>query len=138
MNIFEIFNRFNTQKKCYDYLVKKRWNGVPTCPYCNCQKTHKHRKGYQCNSCHKDFTPTVGTIFHNSHIELNKWFIVISMMLNAKKGISDKLIVKLENMSLEDNTQATYSENDKNIIEKGDTGQGNRLTKEKKKNKNKK
>ena len=40
-------------------------------------------------------------------------------------------------MSL-DETKATYSENDKNIIEKGDTGQGNRLTKEKKKNKNKK
>ena len=56
----------------------------------------------------------------------------------AKKGISDKLIVKLENLSLDDTKNATYSENDKKIIEKGDTGQGNRLTKEKKKNKNKK
>ena len=56
----------------------------------------------------------------------------------AKKGISDNLIVKLENLSLDDTKNATYSENDKNIIEKGDTGQGNRLTKEKKKNKNKK
>ena len=56
----------------------------------------------------------------------------------AKKGISDKLIVKLSNLSLEESTTATYSEKDKDIIEKGDIGQGNRLTKEKKKNKNKK
>ena len=56
----------------------------------------------------------------------------------AKKGISDKLILKLENLSLEDNSTAAYTEKDKDIIEKGDTGQGNRLNKEKKKNKNKK
>lgn len=36
----------------------------------------------------------------------------------AKKGISDNLIVKLENLSLDDTKNATYSENDKNIIEK--------------------
>lgn len=94
MNIFDIFDKFDTQQKCYEYLIKKRWNGIPTCPYCNCQKTHKHRKGYQCNKCNKDFTPTVGTIFHNSHIKLNKWFIIISMMLNAKKGLSSCQIAR--------------------------------------------
>jgi hypothetical protein len=56
----------------------------------------------------------------------------------AKKGITDKLIIKLDNLSLADKETADYTEKDKEIIEKGDTGQGNRLNKEKKKNKNKK
>jgi cell division cycle 14 len=55
----------------------------------------------------------------------------------AKKGISDKLIIKIENMNL-DEEKVGYTDNDRDIIEKGDTGQGNRLTKEKKKKKDKK
>lgn len=54
----------------------------------------------------------------------------------AKKGISDKLIIKIENMNL-DEEKVGYTDNDRDIIEKGDTGQGNRLTKEKKKKKDK-
>jgi hypothetical protein len=30
----------------------------------------------------------VGTIFHNSHVDLQRWFLLISLMLNAKKGLS--------------------------------------------------
>ena len=45
----------------------------------------------------------------------------------AKKGISDKLIIKIENMNL-DEEKVGYTDNDRDIIEKGDTGQGNRLT----------
>ena len=57
----------------------------------------------------------------------------------AKKGITDKLIIKLENLNLDGSiTIASYSEKDKDIMEKGDIGQGNRLTKEKKKKKDKK
>ena len=55
----------------------------------------------------------------------------------AKKGLTDNLIIKLDGLSLEEDN-VKYSENDKKIIEKGDTGQGSRLNKEKKKNKNKK
>ena len=56
----------------------------------------------------------------------------------AKKGINDTLIVKLENLNLYDKTIAIYSEKEEDIIERGDTRQGNRLNKEKKKKKNKK
>lgn len=30
----------------------------------------------------------MNTLFHHSHVELQKWFIVISLILNAKKGLS--------------------------------------------------
>ena len=69
--------------------------------------------------------------------EQDKYF-KLGEQYRTKKGIGNKLIVKLEGLNLEDNNNVKYSENDKKIIEKGDTGQGSRLNKEKKKNKNKK
>src|ERR1700728_2750761 len=92
MNIFNFFERFKDNEEAVSYLEKVRWfNGV-TCPYCSSDKTCKHesgeRKRHQCWNCHKSFSVTVGTIFHHSHIPLNKWFMLIILMLNAKKGIS--------------------------------------------------
>lgn len=94
MNIFKIMQQFPDQETCLKYLAFKRWGNKPVCPYCGCNITHKHKKGYQCNKCNNDFTSTVGTIFHNSHVPLQKWFLVISMMLNAKKGISSHQIAR--------------------------------------------
>jgi transposase-like protein len=34
------------------------------------------------------FSPTAGTLFHDSHLPLQKWFAAIAMMCEAKKGIS--------------------------------------------------
>jgi hypothetical protein len=34
------------------------------------------------------FSVTVDTIFHHTHLPLQKWFLAISLVLNAKKGIS--------------------------------------------------
>ena len=31
---------------------------------------------------------TVGTIFHRTHLPLQIWFLAITLMLNAKKGLS--------------------------------------------------
>ncbi len=31
---------------------------------------------------------TVGTIFHRTHVDLQRWFLLISLMLSAKKGLS--------------------------------------------------
>ena len=53
-----------------------------------------------------------------------------------KKGLTDELCIKLDRISL-DEKGASYSENDRNIMERGDIGQGNRLTNEKKHKKNK-
>ena len=35
---------------------------------------------YKCKSCRKQFTVTVGTIFEDSHIALNKWLMAIKLL----------------------------------------------------------
>lgn len=92
MNIIEIFKKFPTQEACLRHLENIRWNGDPNCPYCGSLSvgphTEKNKVRWQCQDCHSSFSVTVGTIFHNTHIELQKWFLLISLMLNAKKGLS--------------------------------------------------
>lgn len=90
MNIIQIYKQFPTEKDCLDHLEKVKWNGVPTCPYCKSQKSTplKSEQRYHCNACNTSFSVTVGTIFHNTKLDLQRWFLAISLMLNAHKGIS--------------------------------------------------
>jgi transposase-like protein len=98
MNILEITKKFSTQKKCLDHLEKVRWNGEIKCVYCDsdkvCKHTEKNKERLQCWNCKKSFSVTVGTIFHHTHIELQKWFLVMSLMLNARKGASSCQIAR--------------------------------------------
>jgi transposase-like protein len=43
---------------------------------------------YKCKACRKQFTVTVGTIFEDSRIPLNKWLHAIHLMCSSKKGMS--------------------------------------------------
>jgi len=90
MNIVEVYRTFPTELSCKKHLEKVRWKDGPICPYCNstrstpASKEHRHH----CNSCNTTFSVTVGTIFHNTKLDLQKWFLGVSLMLNAKKGLS--------------------------------------------------
>src|SRR5688500_16234884 len=92
MNIFELSKKFSTPEKAMKYFESVRWKDGVICHYCYSDKTCKHqekgKKRWQCWNCHKSFSVTVGTIFHHTHIPLNKWFMLMSLILNAKKGLS--------------------------------------------------
>ncbi|MYE99437.1 MAG: IS1595 family transposase [Gammaproteobacteria bacterium] len=89
MNILEMYERFPTQESCIAHLEKARWgNGKPVCPYCGSQNTAKSQHRHRCYDCKTGFSVTVGTIFHRTHLPLQKWFFAILLMMNAKKGLS--------------------------------------------------
>ena len=46
------------------------------------------RNQFDCQSCEYQFSVTTGTIMHDSHLPLRKWFIAIYLMCESKKGIS--------------------------------------------------
>ena len=88
MDIIQIFQRFPTQKDCIAHLEKARWQGTTSCPYCKSNRTARMQHRHRCYSCKTAFSVTVGTIFHHTHLPLQKWFLAVTLMLNAKKGLS--------------------------------------------------
>lgn len=90
MNIVSIYETFPTNDDCIAHIEKVRWGNTSKCPYCksdNSTPMPKERR-YHCNNCNTSYSVTVGTIFHHTHLPLQKWFLAISIILNAKKGIS--------------------------------------------------
>ena len=88
VNILDIFSKFPTRKDCIDYLEKVRWNGRPRCPYCGSNHNVPMQDRHHCYTCKTSFRVTVGTLFHRTHLPLQKWFLAIHLMLNAPKRIS--------------------------------------------------
>ena len=88
MNIIQIFQKFPTQESCVEHLENVRWGDTPKCPYCQSERTTRNDGRHYCYNCKTSFSVTVGTIFHHTHLPLQKWFLAIALILNAKKGIS--------------------------------------------------
>ena len=96
MDIIEVFTRFPKQEDCLEYLEKVRWSKQPKCPYCKSENftimPKEHR--YHCNKCNASYSVTVGTIFHKTHLALQKWFLAVTIILNAKKGVSARQLAR--------------------------------------------
>lgn len=91
INLIGFYNRFSTEQSCRDYLEKARWGDEIVCPKCGVVgNSYKYKKGnlYKCGDCRKQFTVRVDTIFEDSKISLQKWFLAIYFATSLKKGIS--------------------------------------------------
>jgi transposase-like protein len=96
VNIIQIYKQFPTEDACIDHLEKVRWNGTPKCPYCGSVNSTpmKNERRHHCNACNTTYSVTVGTIFHRTHLDLQKWFLAIALILNAKKGMSARQLAR--------------------------------------------
>jgi transposase-like protein len=113
MNLIDAAKQFATPSSCVDYLEAMRWPDGVTCLQCggskvsriqtkDTERTRTNAKGkvrtvrvpgrivYQCQNseCAHQFSATTGTIFHDTHLPLDKWFAAVALMVNAKKGLS--------------------------------------------------
>jgi transposase-like protein len=91
-NIVSIYKRFPTENDCLAHIEKVRWHGRPVCPYCTSDRVTSiaSEQRHHCNACNTTFSATVNTIFHHTHLPLQKWFLALTLILNAKKGISSR------------------------------------------------
>jgi len=96
MNIVSIYKQYPTEADCINKLEQVRWHGKPICPYCKSDSISALPKEqrHHCNNCNTTFSVTVNTIFHHTHLPLQKWFLALSLILNAKKGISARQLAR--------------------------------------------
>ena len=100
MNLINVTAKFKTDEECLEYLEKMRWPNKVRCTTCGSdsvsvieRKTetkNKRVKIYQClePTCKQQFSATSGTIFHDSHLPLTKWFTAVAIIADAKKSVS--------------------------------------------------
>lgn len=90
INLVNLIERYHNEEKCQDYLEQLRFPNGVACPRCGSMSISRVQKPrvFDCNSCRYQFSVTAGTIFHDSHLPLWKWFLAVYLMVEAKKGIS--------------------------------------------------
>lgn len=90
INLVELVDRFHDEGRCRSYLEGLRWPDGMECPRCNGKTISriKERRQLDCDSCRYRFSVTAGTIFHDSHLPLWKWFLAVYLIVESKKGIS--------------------------------------------------
>ncbi|NNC73652.1 MAG: IS1595 family transposase, partial [Sphingomonadaceae bacterium] len=93
---------FHDAEKARKHLESINWPEGPYCPHCGevenvtRLKGKSHRPGLiQCNSCSKNFTVTVGTLFERSKVPLNKWLLATYLLSSSKKGMSAKQLERM-------------------------------------------
>jgi transposase-like protein len=97
MNLFSLAKMFPTEDAAVEYWIATRWPDGVQCVECGSDtvyriqtvgKTGKPALIFECSKCQLHFSPTAGTLFHDSHLALQKWFMAIALMCEGKKGIS--------------------------------------------------
>lgn len=91
--LIEAVRHFSDHDRCHEYTKSIKWpDGKVTCPKCDCDTVGeiKSRRMFQCKNkdCRKQFSVKVGTIFEDSPLGLDKWFVAAWSITNAKNGIS--------------------------------------------------
>lgn len=82
---------FSDLDRCEDYMRRLRWpRGRITCPECESANVGeiKTRRLLQCRDCRRQIYTKRGTIFEDSPLGLDKWFVAVWAIANCKNGIS--------------------------------------------------
>jgi len=90
-----------SRRECIELLEQIRWGGVPQCPYCGSRRASPMDKGlrHHCNDCFTSYSVTVGTIFHKTHVDLQKWFQAIYLICHKSPKISSRKLAQEVNVN---------------------------------------
>jgi transposase-like protein len=91
--LIEAVRYFADLDVCHAYMAKIRWtDGKPVCPECSAKGDRigaiATRHMLRCKDCRKQFSHKVGTIFEDSPLGLDKWFVAVWAIANCKNGVS--------------------------------------------------
>ena len=90
-SLIESVRYFSAAATCNAYMRRIKWpDGKPACPHCSSENVSAiaTRPILQCRACRKQCSFKTGTIFEDSPLGLDKWFVGVWCIANAKNGIS--------------------------------------------------
>lgn len=88
-SILELIKAFPDEQTCIDHLEELRWNGNVVSPFDVTSKVYDCKGNrYKCKNTGKYFNVKTDTIFDNTKMPLQKWFLAIWLVTGHKKGIS--------------------------------------------------
>lgn len=94
-SIFDLLKAFPTEQSCIDHLENLSWGGNPVSPFDATSKVYKCAGNkYKCKNTGKYFNVRTNTIFDNTKIPLQKWFLALYVFSSHKKGISSHQLAK--------------------------------------------
>jgi transposase-like protein len=90
MTLVDIINLFDTDERCRELLVRLRWPNGVECPRCKMPSVElaTAKQLFYCRECDYQFTVTANTIFNDSHLPLQKWFLATLLLCESRKGHS--------------------------------------------------
>ncbi|MEP7163106.1 MAG: IS1595 family transposase [Ferruginibacter sp.] len=94
-SIIDLLKTFPNEQSCIDHLENLSWGGNPVSPFDSTSKVYKCAGNkYKCKNTGKYFNVRTNTIFDNTKIPLQKWFLALYVFSSHKKGISSHQLAK--------------------------------------------
>jgi transposase-like protein len=89
-SLYDFQKVFSNEEACMQYLEGFKWENGVVSPFDATSKVYKLKRKhmYRCKNTGKNFNVKTGSIFHDTRIPLQKWFMAIWLSANHKKGIS--------------------------------------------------
>ncbi|MNJ89863.1 ISXO2-like transposase domain protein [compost metagenome] len=93
--VLELIKAFPDEQSCIDHLEKILWYKGVVSPFDPTSKVYKCKDNkYRCKNTGKYFNVKTNSMFDNTKIELQKWFLAIWLVCSYKKGISSVQLSK--------------------------------------------
>lgn len=103
IDLVELIQKFGDEQQCRNYLEALRWHDGVRCPKCGGDRISSilKRDQYNCDNedCRYQFSVTAGTIFHDTHLPLCKWFLATYLLCQSRKGMSANQLKRMLGIS---------------------------------------
>jgi transposase-like protein len=90
MTLPEVNSLYSTDERCRELLTKLRWPLGVECVRCKSKKVYDlpTQKKHECGECGYQFSVLTQTIFNDTHLPLETWFMAVLLLVEARKGMS--------------------------------------------------
>ncbi len=90
MTLTDLTQMFSGDEQCRTLLKKLRWPYGVECVRCKSKRVFEvaTQKKFECVECGHQFSVLTQTVFHDTHLPLETWFMAVLLLCEARKGMS--------------------------------------------------